>query len=119
MNEQEGKREGTFRIYLSEVRVFIVVLKHHDQGQFWLERKGLFHLNTSISYSIIKNLDGREHKGMLTDLFLMAFSACFLTEQDHQPRGGIAYSELGPPTSIKKVHHRLSHRPIWWGHFLS
>lgn len=30
---------------------------------------------------------------------------------------GTAHSELGPPTPIKKIYHRLIHRPIWWDSF--
>lgn len=26
---------------------------------------------------------------------------------------GTAHSDLGPPTSIKKIYHRLTHKPIW------
>lgn len=33
-----------------------------------------------------------------------------------------AHSELRPPlhqSSIKEMHHRFVHMPIWWGHFLN
>lgn len=46
----------------------------------------------------------------------------FYSSQDHQPRVA-TYSELGTPhthqTSIEKMHHRLAHRPDWWGYFLT
>ena len=35
---------------------------------------------------------------------------------DHRPSGDIHNSELGSPTSIEKMHHRLVHRSVWWGH---
>lgn len=37
--------------------------------------------------------------------------------QEHLFKGDINHSELGPPTSIKKMHCRFAHSPIWWRHF--
>jgi hypothetical protein len=37
----------------------------------------------------------------------------FYKPQSHQPKGGIVYNGLGPPnTNLKKIIHRLAHRPI-------
>lgn len=38
--------------------------------------------------------------------------------KDHQTWGATSHSKQSPPTSIvkKKIHHRHSHNPAWWGH---
>lgn len=30
-----------------------------------------------------------------------------------------SHSELGPQCSIQTVYHKISHRPVWWGHFFN
>jgi hypothetical protein len=58
---------------------------------------------------------------LLTGLFPMACSPCFLIE----PR--VLIPEVAPPQwagpshikSLKKIRHRLAYKPIWWGHSLS
>jgi len=86
--------------------------------------KGLFQLTTLRSQSITERNQDRDleagtetevmKKTVLTGLLLVACPACFLT----QPRVGTAHNGCGLPhqSSVKKMHHRLAHRTIWWEH---
>lgn len=58
-------------------------------------------------------------------LFLMALSQGLLSllsyrEQDHQPWGGSAHNQLGPPSSItRKMPYKLKYSLILCRHFLN
>lgn len=46
---------------------------------------------------------------LLTDFLLRASSACsFYTHQDHLPRSGLTYSELGTPTLITNLKKKCT-----------
>lgn len=82
-------------------------------------KKGLFQLiasNYSASPRDIRNLEaeaGAREEGLVTVLLLMTCSACFLTVfRTTSPGLAPTHSELTPPTSIKKMHHGLPHRPV-------
>ena len=49
--------------------------------------------------------------------FLLLASLSFYTIQDHQSMASTTHSDLGTPTSTKRICHGLAHMPIWWGHF--
>jgi hypothetical protein len=61
---------------------------------------------------------GTWRQELFTDLLPVAFSACFLEYSSTTcPWGSTIYSGQGPPTLrkqsfIKKVPHRLAHRPL-------
>lgn len=56
---------------------------------------------------------------LFTSFVLVACSDCFLYSTHDNP--GVALPivswALLHQSSIKKVHHRVAHRPIWWGIF--
>lgn len=72
-----------------------------------------------------RNLDtgaGRGHGGMLlTGLFSMAYSACFLKNmtQNHLPRSGLAPRELALTHQSRKRTTDLPTSKSYWRHFLS
>lgn len=41
----------------------------------------------------------------------------YYTSQDQEPSVNTIHGYLGHPTSVKKMHHRLPYRPIWWEKF--
>lgn len=55
----------------------------------------------------------------LACLLLVGCSACFLIVPRTTSKGSRAHSEVGSPTSIKNVYHRLAHKPIWREYFLN
>ena len=91
-----------------------------------LRRKGLIAACDSIAQSITgtwrQELMERPWRVQLAGLFLMACSACFLIiTQDTSIEVAlptVSYALLYQ-LSVKKMHHRLAHKPVWWEHFLN
>lgn len=93
------------------------------------ERKGYVSLYIPIQVTMKRsrdknlkqNLEGRAEAGAMQEgrfshERLVACSACLLTGS--RTTAGTAHRDLGFLPSIKTTHHRLTHRPVWWGHFL-
>ena len=51
----------------------------------------------------------------LACLFLTTYSAVSYITQNYQSKNGTVHSEL----SIKEIHSRFTHRPVWEGAFFS
>ena len=88
------------------VRITTAVMKHHDQSNS--ERKGVYDLHFHITVHHWKK-SGQEYKqgrNLLAGADVQAMEGCWLLAcpsyrtQDHQPRVGSTYNELGPPTSV-------------------
>lgn len=114
------------------VRVPIAVRKHHDHKQLGGGKDVIGYTSTpqfipelcriSRQEAGGKNCWG-EHGRVLLMLLCMSCSACFLRTHSttYLPRvAPLTVSWLLPyQSSVKKMHHRLSHGPIWWRYFLS
>ena len=109
-------------------------MKHHDRKQAREERDFLAY--TSILCVVRywrksgqelkqgENLEQeltRDHgRALLTDLFPMVCSACFLIEIKTTSQGWHHPQWAAPtPSLIKKKAYRLAHSPILWRHFLN
>lgn len=71
-----------------------------------------------------RNLEAGNEAKAIEGYCLLHFSSrltqlAFLQQQDHlASQNSTTHSELGPPTSIKKIYHRLAYGPVWLEHFL-
>lgn len=94
---------------------FIVLIRHHDQSS--LGKVSIcFILQVVVCHTGKSRNQCRGYRGvMLTGLFRMACSACFLIpSRDHVPRDVLPTVNWALPnqSSVKKI----CHRPIWWAH---
>lgn len=101
----------------------LFVIKHHTQKKHEEERvyfslKLIGHPGEKSDRNINQKPGGRNRGGMLFPALILMVCSVFLL-LIHQYRSRTAHSELGPPTSIQEMHHRLSWRTIWWEQFLN
>ena len=107
---------------------FKAVIKHYDHKQlgkdkvfFSLQLSGQRKARAGAQQG--RNLEVGIKAEAMEECCLLACSLGFLslsfyTIQDHQSRASTTHSDLGPPTSTKRMCHGLADMPIWWGHFL-
>lgn len=116
---------GSFIIDMKTLRMLIVVIKKNDQNQ--LGRKGLI-LSYSLS-PIIQGSQGRKLEAgaealtgrlLVTGCFLMACSACSLTQPGTTYRGWHCSQWARPPVPITNWENAPQACPqsSWWEHFL-
>lgn len=97
------------------VRVSIAVMHHRYQKQRGLH----FHHWGKLARRSGQELGtGTEQKPWVRTAYWLTPHAllCFFlnSSQDHQPQHG-----TGPSIVNQEKYHRLTHRPIWWKHFLN
>lgn len=83
----------------------------------------ILYLQPSTKKSRGRDLESGTEAKAIEGYCLLDFSSrltqlAFLEQQDHlAAQNSTAHSELGPPTSIKKIYHRLAYGPVWLEHF--